>query len=115
MRRLLRLCDASNNKDERSITHYRSYHAGKYLGLSGSVIICIGLMTWFMVRTSANNISAVTLAITSIGVLLFFGGVFFFFKAAVHTFKAQSADAAKYKSPAPAPLSPSTNNGTDEQ
>lgn len=109
MRRLLRLCEVSHNKDERSIAHYRAYHAGKYLGLGGSLIICLGLMTWFIVRSSNNNISPVTLAITSIGIVLFLLGVFFFFKAAYHTFKAQSRDAAKYKNPGAAPFSATTS------
>lgn len=116
MRRLLRFCEVSNNNnDKRSIAHYKSYQAGKYLGLSGSVIICIGLMTWFMVRTSKNNISALTVCITSFGIILFLLGVFFFFKSVYHTVLAQSADARKYKNPAPAPLAGTTNNATDDQ
>ncbi|KAH7637738.1 hypothetical protein DERF_012565 [Dermatophagoides farinae] len=77
-------------KDRRHITHYRSYHYAKYLGLIGSLIICLGLGLWFMVRPEATEAKLIaTITVTAIGLIVFFIATFLFFKSAYHTFMEQ--------------------------
>lgn len=77
-------------KDRRHIAHYRSYHFAKYLGLIGSLIICLGLGLWFMVRPEAVEAKLIaTITVTAIGLIVFFIATILFFKSAYHTFMEQ--------------------------
>lgn len=110
------LCNTSKrNRNDQTISFYKSYHAGKYLALAGSVAICLGLMTWFFVRTQSNSVSAVTFAITLLGVVLFILGVVFFFKAVYHTYKAQSKAARERKTADPGPVTSATGTQAETQ
>jgi len=76
--------------DERFLSSYKSYHLGKYLALIGSVVFCVGLLTYFFLHT--DTIPVVTLTISILGAVFFLLGAFFFLKAVYHTFVAQSRD-----------------------
>lgn len=77
-------------KDRRHIAYYRSYHYAKYLGLIGSLIICLGLGLWFMVRPEAAEAKLIaTITVTAIGLIVFFIATILFFKSAYHTFMEQ--------------------------
>ncbi|KAI2804633.1 hypothetical protein BLOT_003620 [Blomia tropicalis] len=80
------------NDDPRSITHYKSYQVGKYLGLIGSTIICLGLFTWFFLHTPGNYYPPLTISITTVGIVFFLIATIFFFSAVYRTSKAQSDD-----------------------
>ncbi|UXI14649.1 hypothetical protein NH340_JMT00592 [Sarcoptes scabiei] len=89
------------SKDKRHITHYRSYHLSKYLAIIGSVIICLGLISWFLIDNYTIKL-AMMLSISLFGMILFIFGSIFFFKSAYLTLIEQRKDSYTQSSLAPA-------------